>query len=124
MKYTRVVLICLFALFAGLTLGRCFTNLPWVDEGWFFDPVYNWIYHGHIGTTVMEGSDFRGMELSVTNTGSLRFTWWSICVGEDFRNQSGCVSEPFGGGGDLASVLLAGPSAEFPASPIRSCCCR
>ena len=45
-------------VFAALALGRCWTGLPWVDEGWFFDPVYNWLTHGHTGTTVMEAKGF------------------------------------------------------------------
>src|SRR3984957_6459488 len=57
-RQRRLILLCAFVLFAGLAIGRCFANLPWVDEGWFFDPVYNWIYHGHTGTTVMEGKGF------------------------------------------------------------------
>jgi hypothetical protein len=58
LRQTRVVVLCAFAVFLGLAIGRCFTNLPWVDEGWFFDPVYNWLTHGHTGTTVMEATGF------------------------------------------------------------------
>ena len=54
----RVVIGIIFAAFLVLGFARCYTNLPWVDEGWFFDPVYNWIVHGHTGTTVMEGKGF------------------------------------------------------------------
>jgi hypothetical protein len=58
LRQTRVVVLCAFAVFLGLAIGRCFTNLPWVDEGWFFDPVYNWLTHGNTGTTVMEATGF------------------------------------------------------------------
>lgn len=58
LRQTRVVVLCAFAVFAGLAIGRCFTNLPWVDEGWFFDPVYNWLTHGHTGTTVLDATGF------------------------------------------------------------------
>src|SRR5580704_11095426 len=58
LRQTRVVVLCIFAVFAGLAIGRCFTNLPWVDEGWFFDPVYNWLTHGNTGTTVLEATGF------------------------------------------------------------------
>ena len=46
------------AVFVVLAFARCWSNLPWVDEGWFFNPVYNWLIHGHTGTTVMEGKGF------------------------------------------------------------------
>jgi hypothetical protein len=58
LRQTRVVVLCIFAVFAGLAIGRCFTNLPWVDEGWFFDPAYNWVTHGHTGTTVLDATGF------------------------------------------------------------------
>ncbi len=48
----------LLAVYLTLAFARCRTNLPWVDEGWFFDPVYNWLTHGHTGTTVMVGKGF------------------------------------------------------------------
>ncbi len=57
-RHRRMVYLFAFALFAGLAIGRCFANLPWVDEGWFFDPIFNWITHGHTGTTVMEATGF------------------------------------------------------------------
>ena len=44
--------------FLALALGRCWANLPWCDEGWFFDPAYNWLTKGYSGTTVMEGAGF------------------------------------------------------------------
>jgi hypothetical protein len=54
----RQAVLCAFILFAGLAIGRCFTNLPWVDEGWFYDPIYNWLTHGHTGTTVIDATGF------------------------------------------------------------------
>src|SRR5690242_5961769 len=54
----RVIILTIFAVFIVLGFARCCTNLPWVDEGWFFDPVYTWIVHGHTGTTVMDGKGF------------------------------------------------------------------
>jgi hypothetical protein len=57
-RHSRVIILCIFVLFVGLAVGRCFTNLPWVDEGWFFDPIYNWLTHGHTGTTVIDATGF------------------------------------------------------------------
>ncbi|HUQ90854.1 MAG TPA: hypothetical protein VM120_04165 [Bryobacteraceae bacterium] len=45
-------------LFLVLAAGRVFSNLPWCDEGWFFDPLYNWITKGHTGTTIEEATGF------------------------------------------------------------------
>jgi len=61
----RLVIASLFAVFVALALARCWTNLPWCDEGWFFDPVYNWLVHGSTGTPVMVGKGFpwEGVEL-------------------------------------------------------------
>jgi hypothetical protein len=41
-----------------LGFGRVLTNNPWCDEGFFFDPVYNWITKGHTGTSVLEATGF------------------------------------------------------------------
>lgn len=57
-RQTQLVVFCAFAVFLGLAIGRCFTNLPWVDEGWFYDPIYNWLTHGHTGTTVIDATGF------------------------------------------------------------------
>jgi hypothetical protein len=57
-RQRRLILLSAFLLFASLAIGRCFANLPWVDEGWFFDPVYNWLTHGHTGTTVLDATGF------------------------------------------------------------------
>lgn len=54
----RLILAALLAIFILLGFARCWTNLPWFDEGNFFGPVYNWIVHGHTGTTVMEAKGF------------------------------------------------------------------
>ena len=58
------VFLLFFAVFAGLAFARCFTNLPWCDEGWFFDTVYNLLTKGHTGTTVMvaKGFPWEGIE--------------------------------------------------------------
>lgn len=45
-------------VFVALTLGRVFTNMPWCDEGWFFNPPYSWLTKGHTGTTAMEATGF------------------------------------------------------------------
>lgn len=54
-------ILLLFVVLAG---ARIFNNLPWCDEGWFFDPVYNWITKGHTGTTIEEatGLPWKGIE--------------------------------------------------------------
>lgn len=57
-KAVRAIILAIFAVFIALALARCWTNLPWFDEGCFYGPVYNWIVHGHTGTTVMEGKGF------------------------------------------------------------------
>ncbi len=54
----RAVIVAIFAVFIALAVARCWTNLPWFDEGCFYGPVYNWIVHGHTGTTVMEAKGF------------------------------------------------------------------
>ena len=50
--------VWILAIYVVLAFGRVFTNNPWCDEGWFFDPVYNWITKGHTGTTVLEATGF------------------------------------------------------------------
>jgi len=57
-RQPRLVIFGVFLIFTALAVGRCFSNLPWVDEGWFFDPVYNWITHGYAGTTVLDATGF------------------------------------------------------------------
>src|SRR5882724_7240577 len=59
------VFLFIFLAFFLLAFGRCWANLPWCDEGWFYDPVYNLLTKGHTGTTVMEGKGFpwEGVEL-------------------------------------------------------------
>src|SRR5690349_4956091 len=54
----RAITLTLFAIFIALGFARCCTTLPWCDEGWFFDPVYNWLVHGNPGTPVMVGKGF------------------------------------------------------------------
>jgi hypothetical protein len=48
----------ILAIYAVLAVGRVLTNNPWCDEGWFFDPVYNWITKGFAGTTILEATGF------------------------------------------------------------------
>jgi hypothetical protein len=57
-RQARLVILAAFLIFTALAVGRCFSNLPWVDEGWFFDPVYNWLTHGHTGTTIIDATGF------------------------------------------------------------------
>jgi 4-amino-4-deoxy-L-arabinose transferase-like glycosyltransferase len=52
------VFLCFFLAFVTLAFARCWTNLPWCDEGWFFDTVYNLLTKGHTGTTVMVAKGF------------------------------------------------------------------
>jgi len=52
------VFLCFFLAFAVLAFARCWTNLPWCDEGWFYDTVYNLLTKGHTGTTVMVAKGF------------------------------------------------------------------
>lgn len=58
------VFLCFFAAFVALAYARCWTNLPWCDEGWFFDTVYNLLTKGHTGTTVLvaKGFPWEGIE--------------------------------------------------------------
>jgi len=46
------------AVFFLITVARCWNNLPSCDEGWFFDPIYNWITNGHTGISVIESRGF------------------------------------------------------------------
>ena len=55
---SRAPLVLISAFFLALVFARCFANLPWCDEGWFYDPVYNLVTKGFAGTTVMEGTGF------------------------------------------------------------------
>lgn len=52
------VFVFMGVAFMALALGRCWSSLPWCDEGWFFDSVYNWLTKGYAGTTVIEGKGF------------------------------------------------------------------
>jgi len=53
----RIVAVA-FLVFLVLAIARCCTNLPWLDEGYFYDPVYNWLTKGHTGTTIVESKGF------------------------------------------------------------------
>jgi 4-amino-4-deoxy-L-arabinose transferase-like glycosyltransferase len=52
------IVFCCFSVFIALAFARCWTNLPWCDEGWFFDTVYNLLTKGHTGTTVLVAKGF------------------------------------------------------------------
>lgn len=54
----------IFAAFMLMALARCVSNLPWVDEGWFFDASYNWLKHGQTGISVIDdrGLAFEGIK--------------------------------------------------------------
>jgi len=53
----RIVAVA-FLVFLVLAIARCCTNLPWLDEGYLYDPVYTWLTKGHAGTTIVESKGF------------------------------------------------------------------
>jgi hypothetical protein len=60
----QTIFIGFFVVFIALALARCWTNLPWCDEGWFYDTVYNFLTTGHTGTTILvaKGFPWEGIE--------------------------------------------------------------
>src|SRR5436189_55453 len=57
-KQSWPLVIFMGIVFLTLAFSRCWANLPWCDEGWFFDSVYNLLTKGHTGMTVMESKGF------------------------------------------------------------------
>jgi 4-amino-4-deoxy-L-arabinose transferase-like glycosyltransferase len=52
------IFVWFFVAFAALAWARCWTNLPWCDEAWFFDTSYNLLTHGSTGVTAIVSKGF------------------------------------------------------------------